>query len=103
YRYCDHCAHTSFPTRRSSDLGGACPGRSTKRPGRGRGRRPWPGRGLSCGPADEGQELTFVQHGDAEPLRVVGLGARILTHHHVIDRKSTRLNSSHVSSSYAVF
>src|SRR5439155_25143722 len=65
----------SFPTRRSSDLGGLCPvvegagGFVQKQ---------------NCGASHE-------RAGDQEPLTLTA------------DRKSTRLNSSHVAISYAVF
>src|SRR5699024_12732193 len=76
----------SFPTRRSSDLepgaAGAAPSR--RRPGRGEG---------ACGLG--GQQLLSLGSGP------VSLGRR--RGRHAQDRKSTRLNSSHVSISYAVF
>src|SRR5690606_40350091 len=83
----DHRHLPSFPTRRSSDLAGPARGRQRAgRPGHqvdGRGfARPAPPRVLG------GLELRarhVARHRDAE------------------DRKSTRLNSSHVKISYAVF
>src|SRR5690606_40578147 len=68
----------SFPTRRSSDLGGspaAGPGRQAVPPAVARGGRSSPGRS----------------------------GRAFLAHLGFTDRKSTRLNSSHVKKSYAVF
>src|SRR5207249_8494302 len=86
YGYGHHRALHSFPTRRSSDL--VAEGR------------------------DEG-ERTLAEHG-ATPIRYLDalgvLGPRMIGVHCVWldevadgDRKSTRLNSSHVSISYAVF
>src|SRR5438477_11927964 len=71
--YCDHRDLHSFPTRRSSDLGPQAEGVA-----------------VALGPGDGvGQRL----RGKEEYLFLVGK----------IDRKSTRLNSSHMSISYAVF
>src|SRR5690606_41045341 len=90
-----HRALPSFPTRRSSDLGGAAGGRGRRlaagSPARGGHRRPRTavpasGRG---GPPDM---IVYV-------ARRLVYGALIL----LGDRKSTRLNSSHVKISYAVF
>src|SRR5690242_2234522 len=68
----------SFPTRRSSDLAGEDPLLVGHRPALGRGgRERGPGGGLGVG--------------------------RIPAQRDVLDRKSTRLNSSHMSISYAVF
>src|SRR5699024_12525930 len=87
-----HAHLHSFPTRRSSDLRRPNDRPSTL-PGRNRPRRrcsPAWGRLLTRrGPTLLGR-FHHPQHGSA-PL-----------HHHQ-DRKSTRLNSSHVSISYAVF
>src|SRR5699024_12324438 len=82
---CDLRYLHSFPTRRSSDLGhaGAVPGDVV-------GRRP--GTRLSLGrPA--GDAFLGPLPGVRNEVRHLG----------DIDRKSTRLNSSHVSISYAVF
>src|SRR5690606_41306930 len=80
----DHRHLHSFPTRRSSDLPATPPGQRTARrlPG-----APAPAR-HGTGPA----------HG---PGRWRGNGSRCGWVH--TDRKSTRLNSSHVKISYAVF
>src|SRR5699024_12672252 len=98
------CAHSQAlrpsPTRRSSDLG----------------------RGEECGglePAGTGAAVLFgggqsgeaearelvPQHGVGSPVRIAGVvaGGGVRRQHLVQDRKSTRLNSSHVSISYAVF
>src|SRR5699024_12393376 len=83
-----HRALPSFPTRRSSDL------------------RNWVGAALSRKVRDNAVELPLPEpltaidtllHEEIKDLRaeVRGVEAR--------DRKSTRLNSSHVSISYAVF
>src|SRR5690606_41757998 len=75
----------SFPTRRSSDLADRRPGsrRFAGTPRLGAGGR---GGGL---PLDRGRRHVRCRSGPAaEPAR---------------DRKSTRLNSSHVKTSYAVF
>src|SRR5690606_41836253 len=87
--YCHHRPLHSFPTRRSSDLGGvgereAHP-QSADQDARPRARVP-----SSCGVG----RVQRLQRGvDEEPLRAPVGG----------DRKSTRLNSSHVKISYAVF
>src|SRR5699024_12882605 len=75
--YSDHRALLSFPTRRSSDL---LPGRVQHND-----VRPL---------ASLGQHLGSLRRVPAEELPVLNA---------VEDRKSTRLNSSHVSISYAVF
>src|SRR5207249_12242433 len=67
----------SFPTRRSSDLTGPV--------------RPLAAAHGPVGSARGGVRLRDVPGADGRPRYRVG------------DRKSTRLNSSHVSSSYAVF
>src|SRR5205814_7006294 len=93
-------APPSFPTRRSSDLhrdrhrsaGTELPGGVEPFVGAVRARR---------------EELTFGTEPldlggvDAEPGRKPGGGQR--RGQHVVDRKSTRLNSSHLGISYAVF
>src|SRR5699024_12567902 len=83
--FCSHRLHRalhSFPTRRSSDLrhlyGGG---------GGHRRRRP---------DQERHPQASGTHHRQAPPLRGRGGGIRR-------DRKSTRLNSSHVSISYAVF
>src|SRR5699024_12418074 len=80
-RFRDHLALHSFPTRRSSDL----------RPG-----GQWPRRHLRRGGQAAPARLAPSGDGTPRPRR----GARA---HLDGDRKSTRLNSSHVSISYAVF
>src|SRR5699024_12739170 len=91
----------SFPTRRSSDLtpyarppafppspsarsAFACPGRS-------QGSSPRPAQGGRCLPVA------------SQATQRLELAARSPHSHAARDRKSTRLNSSHVSISYAVF
>src|SRR5690348_18114778 len=87
YSYGDHRDLHSFPTRRSSDLRARLPRAHP---------RPWPLRHDAC-------EVAHEDH--AGRLR----GPRILAAQGVDerrsdpDRKSTRLNSSHPSISYAVF
>src|SRR5689334_23774963 len=85
YCYGDYRELHSFPTRRSSDL---------------------------LAPADESTELPewVTSCGRAAAIRYNGSVARLtigpVTNARVskwLDRKSTRLNSSHSSSSYAVF
>src|SRR5690606_40972202 len=59
-----------------------------------------PRRGVvETAPTGAGEAVSEVQRGPAAG-RLPGLGAR---GHRVLDRKSTRLNSSHVKISYAVF
>src|SRR5690606_40790509 len=100
-RFCVHCYLPSFPTRRSSDLDSA------------------------AGRVDHAGLLGDVEHGLVVPLQLA-MGLRVdfataaaVGHRPLIealhcgnvgvaeqalaDRKSTRLNSSHVKSSYAVF
>src|SRR5438045_9370357 len=74
YRYCDHRDLHSFPTRRSSDL--------------------------KVG-ADEGRNVS--RRGHAPALRALPEEPRDLRPKSNVDRKSTRLNSSHLGISYAVF
>src|SRR5699024_11572980 len=79
----------SFPTRRSSDLRKRCPGED-------RGRR---GHSGSDQPPLFHQSMCPIGH-------CAGRGAGVRRWHVLLspgDRKSTRLNSSHVSISYAVF
>src|SRR5690606_41356595 len=81
----DHPHLPSFPTRRSSDLADELLDNLDRMDGWPDSvktmQRNWIGR-------SEGVELSFEVPGSEEPLS---------------DRKSTRLNSSHVKSSYAVF
>src|SRR5207249_10474221 len=83
HRLTTHRDLPSFPTRRSSDLRPAVV-LAGRRPRRAPpdGARPRPARAAA---------------GAGRPLRPAGDAAR------AADRKSTRLNSSHVSTSYAVF
>src|SRR5690606_40023015 len=81
----DHRDLHSFPTRRSSDLGS--PAVLPALGSAGADGRPDPGRGLLA----QGDRGTGQTSGGA-PARSPGQ-----------DRKSTRLNSSHVKISYAVF
>src|SRR5699024_11705321 len=94
--YCDHCDRFSFPTRRSSDL-------ST-----------FDGHLEQLETVIENPEIDLYVRGAVlevyEKLSKDGLVSReefieylrkLLKHQK--DRKSTRLNSSHVSISYAVF
>src|SRR5439155_19189794 len=85
---CAHPALPSFPTRRSSDLGG--PG--TRLSSRGAGRRS--GTRFAAGLWHEtlNSRACCGRESDADVL--AGTSP---------DRKSTRLNSSHVAISYAVF
>src|SRR5207302_3456520 len=82
-----------FPTRRSSDLGTADPLRPR-------------------GPQDfTGLHTSIVRPLRLDPRRGIDLGVGLMTHAPRFrltlpeqeDRKSTRLNSSHVKISYAVF
>src|SRR5699024_12856701 len=93
----------SFPTRRSSDLGGLSsqlhqlPGNFRDKPGH------LAVLGLSPDHPLLGRRQGQLLHGPgdshiAEPALLLQLGSVSLR-----DRKSTRLNSSHVSISYAVF
>src|SRR5439155_27221082 len=81
----------SFPTRRSSDLPQLRQvnvlGRAPRVPRRQHDREP-----PAC---PVGDVLDALAGGHVDPLHVV--------HHGEQDRKSTRLNSSHVAISYAVF
>src|SRR5207249_8808097 len=92
--FTDHRDLHSFPTRRSSDLG-------------------WPNHGCrwSCGRGAVAAAPYFVSKvattsaivpsGATHPPLMSGKSSLQLSH--FLDRKSTRLNSSHVSISYAVF
>src|SRR5690606_41288842 len=81
---------TSFPTRRSSALGHPVLARVAHRAER---RAP--------GPARPAQFRAQARRCD--PWKRAGQGHLGLVRVHVVDRKSTRLNSSHVKISYAVF
>src|SRR5690606_41852655 len=96
----DHLPLHSFPTRRSSDLLArfeARPGYVTERAENGAGA---PGRAVDLRPGSLREHAGEVRRdaaaGDVAE-RVHGSG------HVLEDRKSTRLNSSHVKISYAVF
>src|SRR5699024_12350854 len=84
-----HCIH-SFPTRRSSDLAWSVQTISHRFP-------------TACPPPVTSGTLQFysssgcVHHGFCETF------SKPLSMSNLLDRKSTRLNSSHVSISYAVF
>src|SRR5205807_9851163 len=81
----------SFPTRRSSDL------RDHVRNLHDSGLE-----GLD-GIARAGHEDQHNRVGDADDLHLALTGADGLEEHEILDRKSTRLNSSHLVISYAVF
>src|SRR5207249_11432201 len=88
----------SFPTRRSSDL---APSQHTLVDGELRSRDPRPGepgRFNDAGTSHGRTALRVAQQGD----RHVRPRRRVILRDDQ-DRKSTRLNSSHVSISYAVF
>src|SRR5207249_11100074 len=76
----------SFPTRRSSDLISNVESRHFH-------RRPVPARGCDLRPASHAAYRRIRRAGESD-AGVCGV---------LSDRKSTRLNSSHVSISYAVF
>src|SRR5690606_42056638 len=84
-RYCSHGHLPSFPTRRSSDLSPPAPPPGSP----GGPEAPSPGRQTT--PRAPNRPSEPPNCGKSSP----GGGRR--------DRKSTRLNSSHVKSSYAVF
>src|SRR5690606_41889238 len=91
-----HRALPSFPTRRSSDLvdPGAVRNRSAEAPTAGQSKPP--GLRTFAPPAVAASNKTAVR--DSE---VAGGWDR--ARRSAVDRKSTRLNSSHVKISYAVF
>src|SRR5699024_12878602 len=72
----------SFPTRRSSDLFGFCH--------------------MNQIDVKQGQDLKRGDVIGVEGNKAGSVGGQVMTHLR-LDRKSTRLNSSHVSISYAVF
>src|SRR5204863_5680284 len=86
YSYDAHRALHSFPTRRSSDLRGCT---------RSRARTSTPLIPQSLVGREAARPDAPEQFLDAGPVRASGFPAE--------DRKSTRLNSSHVEISYAVF
>src|SRR5207244_12174732 len=89
--------HRSFPTRRSSDL---CASEQTGHDGRER---------AACAPRGPQKTRSCLRHNRAARLgagALITLMPRPSTNRSVtsvIDRKSTRLNSSHQIISYAVF
>src|SRR5699024_12382949 len=84
YSYGLHLALHSFPTRRSSDLGSVM--------------------GELCTPTGAALLAHFAgSFGPMPVMAVEQIGVGIGTKDFGQDRKSTRLNSSHVSISYAVF
>src|SRR5699024_11833755 len=88
----------SFPTRRSSDL-------SRQNDGNCQPEHDATGamftkeRGVGVNPAC----AKYTSHSESEKLKKPERFLEFLWPFHPIDRKSTRLNSSHVSISYAVF
>src|SRR5699024_11299686 len=96
YFFTSTCDALSFPTRRSSDLGGAAVFAETVNQVRKRN----PGTTVEILPSD--------MKWDYESLNLLMSSKPDIFNHNVetvrrLDRKSTRLNSSHVSISYAVF
>src|SRR5690606_41997473 len=87
--YAAHPALHSSPTRRSSDLSVT--------------RSPWP---LDCIGAHMGQQLLVNALCGAAECKLSQssqiAGREIVANGNLTDRKSTRLNSSHVKTSYAV-
>src|SRR5699024_12249553 len=95
-----HRAHPPCPTRRSSDL-------QRQEPEPPALAQPAP-ESEDAGGRHEGKQTEFVhgshRRGQCRALGETGdSGEEALTHRIRRDRKSTRLNSSHVSISYAVF
>src|SRR5690606_41842230 len=88
YGFCAHCDLRSFPTRRSSDL--FVPYQRVL---------PLWQTSLHVHVARLRPE-SFPANQKRTPGMILGVA---LPHEHVKDRKSTRLNSSHVKISYAVF
>src|SRR5690606_41623933 len=98
---CDHRAHRSFPTRRSSDL---VAGKTNVAGGRFTAADVYVGSQIDWGmefgtiaprPAFEAYVTPLRERGAYKRAKEIDNG--------LIDRKSTRLNSSHVKISYAVF
>src|SRR5207249_10848139 len=102
YSYVDHTDLHSFPTRRSSDLSRAR--RYAHRPKEGRSMRFRAVRPSQLGKVDA---IVIPLFAGAEPPAWLSRPTRAaiarLLKEEQGDRKSTRLNSSHVSISYAVF
>src|SRR5690606_41946623 len=93
--YDPHTLH-SFPTRRSSDLEAVTEAASARAAGNGAER--YERTGEATGP--RGVHVRALRHRGAPGRRVQRLYGEL---GHAEDRKSTRLNSSHVKISYAVF
>src|SRR5690625_8046839 len=85
YYYSDHLHLPSFPTRRSSDLS-----------------PPADPQALRASVVAPAAASTVVNRRTIPPTSSSWY-MRVNTHVETIDRKSTRLNSSHVAISYAVF
>src|SRR5690606_41031596 len=91
----------SFPTRRSSDLRPEPGYRTTMtRPGRG---SPHPDLEAALAPLTPAVVRDLSWFGGALPMRAHAYLTVPRLPDELIDRKSTRLNSSHVKISYAVF
>src|SRR5690606_41993107 len=100
YVRCDHRAVLSFPTRRSSDLQQATEFYMECALAAGLGV-------VNCMPVFIASDPRWEARFRERRLPIIGddikaqVGATIV--HRTLDRKSTRLNSSHVKISYAVF
>src|SRR5205807_7447322 len=101
-RSVDHSALHSFPTRRSSDLDGGGDRRGElARKGKGPpARRTFPYRPSPLGALADLEDLGAAVRAGAGDGRLAVLHGDVLR---ILDRKSTRLNSSHLVISYAVF
>src|SRR5690606_41370840 len=102
YSYCDHRVLHSFPTRRSSDLHGPIRLPTPRAPG---AQRPATRDAAHAarrrgGPQVRDDEVVRIPHTTIRRTIAANLTASL---HTAADRKSTRLNSSHVKISYAVF
>src|SRR5690606_41456470 len=96
YCICPVCVLRFFPTRRSSDLGDGGAGRADAVRG--------PVVALGAVAEDAVHQPLAAPGGAGDGPVGVRRGAGRLVHHRGrADRKSTRLNSSHVKISYAVF
>src|SRR5690606_41731874 len=98
----DHRQFQSFPTRRSSDLSGELAGLQVSEETYRRVRRFVE----ECRATAGGEELycynPFV-NSSREGMKHYNKPSTVMTSVGMLDRKSTRLNSSHVKISYAVF